>query len=321
MPTSRSAARSGSRWSASASPSSGAPWSPCWPCWWPSWCSACASTRRPSASAWTSARTASPPTRSEWHRAAGTGRGALPATTAVAPPGATARSPRAARAAAPAMRRGEPCSAFPSPMRAGGSACRRRRGAVQWGMSPDLRTLLPAVLCLLLAACAHAPQRSPLAQWTPSPNHDARRPSLVVLHATEQGSVAESLHTLRTRNSGGPVSAHYLVGADGTVHQLVDDRRRAWHAGGGSWGALTELNSASIGIELDNDGAAPFPPAQIEALLRLLEDLATRLGIPRHAVIAHADLAPTRKRDPGPRFPWHRLAEAGFGLWPDPADG
>ena len=188
-------------------------------------------------------------------------------------------------------------------------------------MSPVLRTLLLLVSCLLLGACTHAPQRNPLAQWSPSPNHDARRPQVIVLHATEQRSVAQSLDTLRTRNSGGPVSAHYLVGADGSLHQLVEDGRRAWHAGGGSWGTLAELNSASIGIELDNDGAAPFPPAQIDALLRLLGDLCARLGIPPHAVIAHADLAPTRKRDPGPLFPWRQLAEAGYGLWPDPADG
>lgn len=185
----------------------------------------------------------------------------------------------------------------------------------------DRRICLPALLCLLMAACSHAPPHNALAQWAPSPNHDARRPVLVVLHATEQHSVAESLHTLQTRNSGGPVSAHYLVGADGGLYQLVADGRRAWHAGGGSWGTLQELNSASIGIELDNDGAEPFPPAQIQALLRLLEDLCTRLGIPRHAVIAHADLAPTRKRDPGAHFPWKQLADAGFGLWPDPADG
>ncbi|AKC86622.1 N-acetylmuramoyl-L-alanine amidase [Pseudoxanthomonas suwonensis] len=176
-------------------------------------------------------------------------------------------------------------------------------------------------LLLLLCACTQAPVRNPIAQWEPSPNHDARRAVLIVLHATEQESVAQSLHTLRTRNSGGPVSSHYLVGADGGLYQLVEDSRRAWHAGGGSWGTVADLNSASIGIELDNDGAEPFPPAQIDALLRLLEDLCTRLRIPRHAVIAHADLAPTRKRDPGPQFPWARLAQAGFGLWPDPADG
>lgn len=182
------------------------------------------------------------------------------------------------------------------------------------------RSILLATL-LLLCACSQAPPRNPLAQWAPSPNHDARRPQLVVLHATEQPSVAQSLRTLQTRNSGGPVSAHYLVGADGSLHQLVADDRRAWHAGSGSWAGITELNSASIGIELDNDGASPFPPAQVDALLRLLEDLCGRLGIPRHAVIAHADMAPARKRDPGALFPWDRLAAAGFGLWPDPADG
>ena len=173
------------------------------------------------------------------------------------------------------------------------------------------RWLLP-ILCLLLGACGHAPPRqtNPLAQWEPSPNFDERRPIVIVIHATEQESVARSLRTLSTRNSGGPVSAHYLVGADGALYQLVEDSRRAWHAGGGSWGTIDDLNSASIGIELDNDGTEAFPPAQVDALLRLLDDLCTRLRIPRHAVIAHADMAPTRKRDPGPLFPWDAVLAA-----------
>ncbi len=192
---------------------------------------------------------------------------------------------------------------------------------VQLGMANFFRHTSIVALALLLGACAQAPVRNPIAQWEASPNHDERRATIIVLHATEQESVAQSLVTLRTRNSGGPVSSHYLVGADGDLYQLVEDSRRAWHAGDGNWGTITDLNSASIGIELDNDGGEPFPPAQIDALLRLLEDLCTRLGIPRHAVIAHADLAPTRKRDPGAQFPWAELARAGFGLWPDPADG
>ncbi|MCB1568867.1 MAG: N-acetylmuramoyl-L-alanine amidase [Xanthomonadales bacterium] len=184
-------------------------------------------------------------------------------------------------------------------------------------MNTPIRFTLAWILLLLLA-CSAAPSRNPLAQWEPSANHDARRPIAIVIHATEQGSVAQSLHTLRTANSGGPVSAHYLIGREGDLYQLVADERRAWHAGGGRWGTITDLNSASIGIELDNDGTADFPPAQIDALLRLLDDLCTRLYIPRHQIIAHADMAPTRKRDPSARFPWQQLAEAGFGLWPSP---
>lgn len=169
---------------------------------------------------------------------------------------------------------------------------------------------------LLLAACSHVPPRNPLAQWVPSANQDERRPVLVVIHFTDQDSVGQSLDTLRSRNRGGPVSAHYLIGRDGERFQLVSDARRAWHGGAGRWGTITDVNSASIGIELDNDGHSPFPDAQIDSLLVLLEDLSTRLRIPRSQVVGHSDVAPARKVDPGPMFPWKRLAEAGFGLWP-----
>ena len=181
------------------------------------------------------------------------------------------------------------------------------------------RYIAPALTALLLAACAHAPSRNPLANWVPSENHNAREPIVIVVHSTEQGSVQASLDTLRSRNAQGPVSAHYLIGRDGVIYQLVSEERRAWHAGGGSWGNITDLNSASIGIELDNDGASEFPERQIQSLVVLLGDLCTRLGIPRRQVIAHADLAPTRKTDPGARFPWRVLADYGFGRWPKPA--
>ena len=190
----------------------------------------------------------------------------------------------------------------------------------------NAKPLIALAATLLLAACAHAPSHNPMATWVPSPNFEARRPNLIVLHATEQRSVEESLDTLRTANSGGPVSAHYLVGDDGHVYQLVDDLDRAWHAGGGHWGTISDVNNASIGIEIDNDGSEPFTDAQIDAVIRLLGDLTGRLGIPPAAVIAHADMAPTRKRDPGAHFPWKRLHAAGFGLWPegplvDPPEG
>lgn len=169
---------------------------------------------------------------------------------------------------------------------------------------------------VLLAACAPLPVHNPLATWTRSPNFNARGPMLIVLHFTNQATVQQSLDTLRTRNGGGPVSAHYVIGKDGHVYQLVVDTQRAWHAGPGRWGTITDVNSASIGVELDNDGQSPFPPAQIQSLLRLLADLTDRLHIPRSQIIGHEDMAPARKDDPGPRFPWNELAAAGFGLWP-----
>ncbi len=185
------------------------------------------------------------------------------------------------------------------------------------------RLIPPALLVCALAACSSTPPapRNPLATWVPSPNHNARTPVVIVLHHTDQTSVRQSLATLRGSNSGGKVSAHYLIGADGHRYQLVSDERRAWHAGAGRWGTISDLNSASIGIELDNDGRSPFTEAQIASLIVLLRDLSERLRIPPQQVIAHADLAPGRKQDPSRFFPWQRLAEAGFGVWPRAADG
>lgn len=177
-------------------------------------------------------------------------------------------------------------------------------------------TIASLLCCLALASCAHVEERNPLARWVPSPNFNQRKPVLIVIHATEQQSVQRSLETLRTRNSGGPVSAHYLIGRDGARYQLVADSERAWHAGPGRWGTITDVNSASIGIELDNNGESPFAPAQIDSLIVLLRDLCKRLDIPPTQVVGHADFAPTRKRDPGRLFPWQQLADAGFGRWP-----
>ena len=181
---------------------------------------------------------------------------------------------------------------------------------------PARRILAVAALTVLLVACAHSGPRNPLAAWVPSKNFDERRPVVIVLHYTEQDSVEQSLDTLRSRNSGGRVSSHYLLGKDGKIYQLVSDAKRAWHAGAGSWGAITDVNNASIGIEIDNDGKSPFPDAQIDSLIVLLRDLTMRLRIPPTQIIGHSDLAPTRKIDPGPLFPWKRLHDAGFGLWP-----
>ena len=174
-----------------------------------------------------------------------------------------------------------------------------------------------SALFLVLVACAPVPQRAGIPiQWRASPNFDDRRPNFVIIHHTSDDTVGEALDTLT--DPGRAVSAHYLIGRDGAVHQLVDERNRAWHAGESKWGADTDINSSSLGIELDNNGHEPFPPAQISALLELLTDIQTRYAIPKANVLGHADVAPRRKTDPSRYFPWKTLAEHGFGLWCDP---
>lgn len=172
-------------------------------------------------------------------------------------------------------------------------------------------------IAMLLAGCAAEPPRTGYpAQWVPSPNFNDRRPNFVVLHHTGDDTLQGSLRVLTDPMR--EVSAHYVIGRDGTVLQLVDERQRAWHAGLSSWGTTTDLNSASIGIELDNNGKEPFADAQIDALLALLADLKSRYAIPTANFLGHADIAPGRKVDPSGYFPWRRLAEHGFGLWCDP---
>ncbi len=174
---------------------------------------------------------------------------------------------------------------------------------------------------VLLAGCVtHAP-RNPMAQWRGSPNFDARAPQAIVLHHTTMDGAQAALRTLQTGNAQGRVSAHYLVGRDGALYQLVSEDHRAWHAGASRWGGWRDLNSASIGIELDNTGIEPFPAPLVDTLIALLQDITRRHGIAPHAVLAHGDIAPARKQDPGALFPWRQLAEAGFGLWPRAGHG
>lgn len=158
------------------------------------------------------------------------------------------------------------------------------------------------------------PQRAGIPTvWRPSPNFDARRPNFVIIHATASDTVSHALGTLT--DPVRKVSAHYLVARDGVIYQLVDEGARAWHAGVSLWGADADLNSVSLGIELDNNGAEPFPEVQIDALLGLLDDIAARYRIPAANYLGHGDVAPQRKIDPGAYFPWETLAARGYGLW------
>lgn len=163
------------------------------------------------------------------------------------------------------------------------------------------------------------PAALPPAVTFPSPNCGERRggvrPDLVVIHYTAMASVAEA--RARLCDPAHEVSAHWLIAEDGACEQLVDEALRAWHAGAGAWGAVTDVNSRSIGIELANRGAQPFPEPQMAALERLLAGVMARWGIPPERVIGHSDMAPARKSDPGARFDWRRLALQGLSVWPE----
>ena len=153
---------------------------------------------------------------------------------------------------------------------------------------------------------------------TPSPNFDERAlpVSMIVLHYTGMQTAAAAL--ARLCDAQAKVSAHYVVEEDGTVHALVAEDKRAWHAGRSHWRGVEDVNSASIGIEVVNPGHEwgyrPFPEPQLSALIPLVAEVKDRHAITRGNVVGHSDIAPARKRDPGELFPWSRLARVRLAL-------
>jgi N-acetylmuramoyl-L-alanine amidase len=151
--------------------------------------------------------------------------------------------------------------------------------------------------------------------WVGSVNFGIRKPNFVVIHHTAQDSLAQTIKTFFSTKAG--TSAHYVISRDGKVVHMVNDYLRANHAGISKWGKDTDLNSSSIGIELDNNGLTDtWPDAQINSLIKLLVTLKKTYGIPAANFIGHADIAPKRKNDPK-NFPWKKLADKGFGYWYD----
>lgn len=161
--------------------------------------------------------------------------------------------------------------------------------------------------------------------WHPAanfePRRDGRAPTILLMHYTGMASAARALYWLTTPESR--VSCHYLVDEHGAITQMVREDMRAWHAGESCWAGETDINSASIGIEIHNPGHAggypDFPEAQMRAVEALSGDIVARHAIAPHLVLAHSDIAPRRKTDPGEKFDWQRLAKSGIGHWVAPA--
>jgi N-acetylmuramoyl-L-alanine amidase len=181
-------------------------------------------------------------------------------------------------------------------------------------------------LALALAGCAKAPHSTPPIDTRYRAQSQDSRVQYLILHYTD-APLEPALRILTQQE----VSAHYLVSDKDppVVYRLVDEDRRAWHAGQSSWQGAAMLNSASIGIEIVNPGPrvapdgtvafAPYPPAQVDVVVRLVHDIVARHGIRPDRVLGHNEVAPQRKIDPGPAFPWHVLAEAGLITWPEPS--
>ncbi|MBS0478408.1 MAG: N-acetylmuramoyl-L-alanine amidase [Proteobacteria bacterium] len=159
---------------------------------------------------------------------------------------------------------------------------------------------------------------------TPSPNFNERQlpVTMIVLHYTGMQTAEAAL--ARLTDPKAEVSAHYLIDEDGAIHALVPEEKRAWHAGASHWRGITDVNSASVGIELVNPGHEfgyrDFPDAQIDALIPLMEEIKQRHGITRGNIVGHSDIAPTRKQDPGELFPWGKLARLRLAM-PRPTKG
>ena len=163
---------------------------------------------------------------------------------------------------------------------------------------------------------SHSPKKdiyNEKAGWVGTTNFGLRKPEFVIIHHTAQNSCDQTLQTFTLPRT--QVSAHYVICRDGTIHHMLNDYLRAWQAGISSWGNNKDINSCSIGIELDNNGFDSFPQPQINSLLTLLATLKKSYSIPTANFIGHADIAPARKDDPNVTFPWQLLAQNGYGLW------
>jgi N-acetylmuramoyl-L-alanine amidase len=167
------------------------------------------------------------------------------------------------------------------------------------------------------------PDSSLVERVEPSPNFDERtglgRPDIILIHYTGMQFSHEAIH--RLCDTTARVSSHYVVLENGSIVQLVQEAKRAWHAGVSVWGGDPDVNSRSIGIEICNPGHdfgyPDFPPRQIAATITLCRSIQTRHIVRPENVLAHSDVAPSRKNDPGEKFPWKRLAQSGVGLWVD----
>jgi len=146
-------------------------------------------------------------------------------------------------------------------------------------------------------------------------NFNLRKPNFVIIHHTAQNSTEQTLKTFTIPKT--QVSSHYVIGRDGVIYQMLNDYLRAWHGGVAKWGNVSDINSVSIGIELDNNGFEPFSDLQINSLITVLAKLKKDYNIPTANFIGHSDIAPGRKVDPNINFPWKTLADVGYGLWPD----
>lgn len=153
------------------------------------------------------------------------------------------------------------------------------------------------------------------AEWVGTTNFSMRKPNYVIIHHTAQDSCGQTLRTFTLPRT--QVSSHYVICKDGTVHHMLNDLLRGHHAGVSKWGNATDLNSSSVGIEIDNNGYEVFTDEQINSLLLVLDRLKKAYNIPTANFIGHADIAPGRKVDPNRNFPWQKLAQHGFGHWYD----
>jgi len=172
---------------------------------------------------------------------------------------------------------------------------------------------------------AFTPDSSIASDVIPSPNfgerNNDRQPDMILLHYTGMADVEDAIAQLCT--AGTDVSSHYIVLEDGRIVQCVPEAKRAWHAGISSWAGEEDINSCSIGVEIVNCGHdwgyPDFPSRQIAAVIALCRGIMLRRNVPNHRVLAHSDVAPARKKDPGEKFPWHSLANSGVGHWVQPA--